>query len=171
MINEENNGSQPELDISLGDTVPEQKPEHYASPEIPAEKPEAPAASRKLGVFSSDWFFMAALYVITLVIHVLMTQVTTMFNLTPDEYAVTGVAAWANGLDWSATVSAGGYYGYFQSLFYIPVFKLFSDPMMQYRAMIILNGFIMSFAPVIVYYLSRKWFNVRKLSSVFISVV
>lgn len=171
MINEENNGSQPELDISLGDTVPEQGPEYYASPEIPAENPEAPAASRKPGVFSSDWFFMAALYVITLVIHVLMTQVTTMFNLTPDEYAVTGVAAWANGLDWSATVSAGGYYGYFQSLFYIPVLKLFSDPMTQYRAMIILNGFIMSFAPVIVYYLSRKWFNVRKLSSVFISVV
>ena len=45
MINEENNGSQPELDISLGDTVPEQKPEYYASPEIPAEKPEAAGAS------------------------------------------------------------------------------------------------------------------------------
>ena len=52
-------------------------------------------------MFLSDWFLMLALYVVTLAIHVLMTQVTTMFNLTPDEYAVTAVAAWFNGYDWS----------------------------------------------------------------------
>lgn len=138
----------------------------------PAEQqPEAPVRTARISLFTRDWFLMAALYVITLTLHVLMTQVTTMFNLTPDEYAVTGVAAWFNGYDWSQTVSAGGYYGYFQSLFYIPVFRLISDPYMQYRAMIIINGIIMSFAPVIVYYLSRKWFSVRKLSSVFIAVV
>ena len=147
----------------------------------PAEYPEAaPSPGQTTGagvrtargsVFLSDWFIMLALYVVTLTLHILMTQVTTMFNLTPDEYAVTAVAAYFNGYDWSQTVSAGGYYGYFQSLFYIPVFKLFSDPYMQYRAMIIINGVIMSFAPVIVYQLSRKWFVVRKLSSVFIAVV
>lgn len=119
----------------------------------------------------NDWFIMAVLYAVTLVLHILITQATTMFNLTPDEYAVTAVAAWFNGYDWSPTVSTGGYYGYFQSLFYIPVFKLFSDPWTQYRAMIIVNGIIMSFAPVIVYYLSRRWFRVRKLSSVLIAVI
>ncbi|MGN1339993.1 MAG: hypothetical protein ACI4WS_06840 [Oscillospiraceae bacterium] len=147
--------------------------------ELPAEaeitpteqQPEAPVRAAKNSLFTRDWFLMLALYVVTLTLHVLMTQAVTMFNLTPDEYAVTGVAAWFNGYDWSQTVSAGGYYGYFQSLFYIPVFRLISDPFMQYKAMIIINGVIMSFAPVIVYYLSRKWFSVRKLSSVFIAVV
>ena len=122
-------------------------------------------------MFLSDWFLMLALYVVTLAIHVLMTQVATMFNLAPDEYAVTAVAAWFNGYDWSQTVSAGGYYGYFQSLFYIPVFWFVDDPMLQYRVMILINGVLMSFAPVIVYFLARKWFGVRKLSSVFMAIV
>lgn len=136
---------------------------------LPEEKP-APEA-KKESIFLKDWFLMLALYFVTLVIHILMTQVTTIFNLTPDEYAVTAVAAWANGLDWSQTVSAGGYYGYFQSLFYIPVFSLVEDPMARYHVMLLINGFIMSFAPVIVYYLARKWFGVRKLSSVLIAVI
>lgn len=163
MVNEEN--SQPELEMTGG-------AEQCPTPEIPQAEPlREDSAPKKPSIFLSDGFLMAALYVIALVIHVLMTQATTMFNLTPDEYAVTGVAAWANGYDWSATISAGGYYGYFQSLFYIPVFRLISDPMTQYRAMILINGFIMSFVPVISYFLSRKWFGVRKLSSVFISVI
>lgn len=168
MINEDINQSLPE--------EPEGSVE--VQTEIHAvELPAGPAAEKpvsvpkKPSVFLNDWFLMLVLYVMTLLIHVLMTQVTTMFNLTPDEYAVTGVAAWVNGYDWSATVSAGGYYGYFQSLFYIPVFRLVSDPMTQYRVMILINGFIMSFAPVIVYFLSRKWFGVRKLSSVFIAII
>lgn len=138
-------------------------------------KPEStaalPALPKKSSIFTSDWSLMLALYIVTLVLHILMTQVTTMFNLTPDEYAVTAVAAYFNGMDWSQTVSAGGYYGYFQSLFYIPVFWLVDDPYLQYHVMLIINGVIMSFAPVIVYYLARKWFSVRKLSSVFIAVV
>lgn len=142
-----------------------------ASPATPEPSGEAALPVQRNSLFTRDWFLMVALYVVTLTIHILMTQVTTLFNLTPDEYAVTAVAAYFNGYDWSQTVSAGGYYGYFQSLFYIPVFKLISDPYMQYRAMLIINGVIMSFAPVIVYYLSRKWFSVRKLSSVFIAVV
>ncbi|MCI5667921.1 MAG: hypothetical protein MR291_04045 [Oscillospiraceae bacterium] len=167
MINEDNN-SQPELDIELGNTA-DGAAQLSSPPEIPETVP--PVRTKKPGVLISDWFLMLALYIITLVIHVLMTQVTTMFNLTPDEYAVTGVAAWANGYDWSATVSAGGYYGYFQSLFYIPVFSLVEDPMTRYHVMILINGFIMSFVPVIAYYLSRNWFGVRKLSSVFIAVI
>ena len=147
----------PEPDNGTADILPEAKP-------LPAAKP-------KDNIFLSDWFLMLALYAAALVIHILMTQATTMFNLTPDEYAVTGIAAYANGLDWSKTVSAGGYYGYFQSIFYIPVFSLVSDPAMRYHVMLLINGFIMSFAPVIVFYLARNWFKVRKLSSVFIAVV
>lgn len=161
-MSEENleNNSLPGSDVQEIYEVP--KPEEPAS---------APALPKKPSVFLNDWFLMLALYAVTLTLHILMTQVTTMFNLTPDEYAVTAVAAWFNGYDWSQTVSAGGYYGYFQSLFYIPVFWFIDDPMLQYRVMILINGVLMSFAPVIVYYLSRKWFGVRKLSSVFIAII
>ncbi len=162
---------------NLSENMPPEQPEDSGSNDgaqdtlAAQEIPVLPSGKEKTSVFTSDWFLMLALYVITLTLHILMSQVSTLFNLTPDEYSVTAVAAYFNGYDWSQTVSSGGYYGYFQSLFYIPVFRLISDPYMQYRAMLIINGVIMSFAPVIVYYLSRKWFSVRKLSSFFIAVI
>ena len=156
-----------------GESFPQEGTDIREVYEVPKPEETAAAASapKKESVFLSDGFLMIALYIAVLVIHVLMTQVTTMFNLTPDEYAVTAVAAWFNGFDWSQTVSAGGYYGYFQSLFYIPVFWFVDDPMLQYRVMILINGVLMSFAPVIVYFLARKWFGVRKLSSVFMAII
>lgn len=158
---------------NVNEAIPQgSEPESTAVPPEVSNEIKAPEqAVKKDSIFLKDWIIMLALYLIALLLHILMTQVTTMFNLTPDEYAVTAIAALANGMDWSQTVSAGGYYGYFQSILYIPVFRLISDPMLQYRVMIILNGVVMSFAPVIVYYLSRKWFGVRKLSSVFIAVI
>lgn len=163
-----------EDNLDINNNAPQEGSDIHEIYEVPKpEEPEnpAPEVPKRESVFLKDWFIMAALYVVALTVHVLMTQVTTMFNLTPDEYAVTAVSAWFNGYDWSQTVSAGGYYGYFQSLFYIPVFWFVDDPMLQYRVMILINGVLMSFAPVIVYFLARKWFGVRKLSSVFIAII
>ena len=118
-----------------------------------------------------DWAVMLCLYGGTLIVHILLTLCTTIFNLTPDEYSVTAVAAYFNGMDWSSTVSTGGYYGYFQSLFYIPVFSLTDEPYLRYRIMLIINGVLMSFIPVIIYYLSRKKFEVSKPVSAFFAVI
>lgn len=109
-----------------------------------------------------DGLIMAALYAAALTLHLLMTRAATIFNLTPDEYSVTAIAAYLNGLDWSPTVSAGGYYGYFQSLFYVPVFWVTDDPYLRYRLMLMVNGVFVSLIPVIVYWLSRRAFGVNK---------
>jgi hypothetical protein len=100
-----------------------------------------------------------------------MTLCATIFNLTPDEYSVTAVAAYANGYNWQSTVSTGGYYGYFQSLFYIPVFWITNDGWLQYRLMLVINGILMSFVPVIAYYLSRKKFGVKKAASTLFALI
>ena len=120
---------------------------------------------------STDFFVMLCLYVGTLIVHILMTQCATIFNMTPDEYSVTAVGAYLNGLDWSSTVSTGGYYGYFQGLFYAPVFVVTDDPYLRYKLMLAVNGALMSFAPVIIYYLGRKAFGVSKGASVLFSVI
>lgn len=109
-----------------------------------------------------DGLIMAALYAAALTLHLLMTRAATIFNLTPDEYSVTAIAAYLNGLDWSPTVSTGGYYGYFQSLFYVPVFWVTDDPYLRYRLMLMVNGLFVSLIPVIVYWLSRRAFEVNK---------
>lgn len=119
----------------------------------------------------TDCFVMICLYVVTLIIHTVMAQCVTIFNLTPDEYSVSAIAAYLNGYDWSSTVSTGGYYGYFQGLFYTPVFLLTDDPMLQYKLMVCMNGFIMGFAPVIAYYLSRRTFELNKGAALIFSLI
>ena len=118
-----------------------------------------------------DIVISIALYIVTLTVHILLVLNATIFNLTPDEYSVTAIAAYFNGYDWSSTVSTGGYYGYFQSLFYIPVFSITDDPYMQYKLMLGINGILISFVPVIVYYLSRKWFDVGRIAAVIFSII
>lgn len=129
-------------------------------------------SSEKLrGKGIADFAVMLCIYLAAFVLHFLMTQSATLFNLTPDEFSVTAVAALANGYDWSETVSLGGYYGYFQAIFYIPVFRVTDDPYLRYRLMLAINGALMSFVPVIVYYISVKALSVKKPAAVIFSAV
>lgn len=121
--------------------------------------------------YVSDRIIMLCLYAGALVIHILMTLCTTIFNLTPDEYSVTAVAAYANGFNWHSTVSTGGYYGYFQSIFYIPTFWVTDDPYLRYRLMLIINGIFVSLVPVIVYWLSRRAFDVKRAAAVLFALI
>ncbi len=121
--------------------------------------------------FSKDVIIMLCLYFGTLLIHVLMSLCATTFNLTPDEYSVAAIAAYINGYDWSSTVSTGGYYGYFQGLFYSPVYLLTDNPALQYKLMVSINSVFMSFAPMIIFYLSRKMFDVKTLPALLFSVI
>lgn len=123
------------------------------------------------GALKSDAAIMIAVYAAALVLHILITGAATIFNLTPDEYSVTAIAAYLNGLDWSSTVSTGGYYGYFQSLFYVPVFRITDDPYLRYRLMLIINGVLMSFVPVIAYWLTRRVFEIEKPASAVFSLI
>lgn len=134
-----------------------------------SESPK-PTAVKKLPRIP-DGLIMAVLYAAALTLHLLMTRAATIFNLTPDEYSVTAIAAYLNGLDWSPTVSTGGYYGYFQSLFYVPVFWVTDDPYLRYRLMLVVNGLFVSFIPVIVYWLSRRAFEVNKPAAAVFSLL
>lgn len=119
----------------------------------------------------ADFIIIPALYAVTLVIHILMTLCTTIFNLTPDEYSVTAVAAYINGYNWHDTVCTGGYYGYFQSLFYIPVFGMTDDPYMRYRLMLVINGILLSFVPVIAYWICSREFGIKRPASVLFALI
>lgn len=110
----------------------------------------------------SEAFVMLCIYAGALLIHVLLSLCTTIFNLTPDEYSVTAIGAYLNGYDWSSTVSTGGYYGYFQGLLYTPIYLLTDDPYLRYDLMIVMNDIIISVIPVIIYYLGRRAFDINR---------
>ncbi len=118
-----------------------------------------------------DLLIMVALYSMVFLVHLVMLWDATIFNLTPDEYSVTAVAAYITGQDWSSTVSTGGYYGYFQSLFYIPAFLLTDEPYLRYKLMLCINALLISLVPVIVYHLCRKRFDVERIAAVIFSVI
>lgn len=126
---------------------------------------------KRNGFFRSDLFVMLCIYFAVLAIHMLLAQSATIFNLTPDEYCVPAIAAYINGYDWSGTVSLGGYYGYFQGLFYAPIFNLTDDTYLRYDLMIGVNSIIISFAPVIAYYLSRRAFHIKKAAAILFSLI
>lgn len=80
-----------------------------------------------------------------------------------DEVGTLANTAFLAGDDWSLCVqSMGGfYYKYGVSVLYLPIYIMFkSNPFMMYRMIMVLHMLIMSFIPVIAYYILRKYLNV-----------
>lgn len=114
---------------------------------------------------------MLILYIGAVGVHVALALPLTIFNVTPDEYSVTAIAAFLNDENWSSTVSQGGYYGYFQGLFYTPFFAIIKDPLARYKACLIVNGVLISFAVPISYYLSKRIGKVSDFNAVVFAII
>lgn len=61
------------------------------------------------------------------------------FSAFPDEFGYWSPAAAMLGYDWSQITSLGSYYSYGYSILLVPVLFLFHDPVVAYRAAVILN--------------------------------
>lgn len=100
---------------------------------------------------------MFVIYAFSVVMNALFSIGITLPSMSPDELSVAGVAASYSGRDWSALLSqmgSGG--GYFQALFYAPLFFVFRNPYALYKGMLIVNGMLISFIPLITYYIAAK---------------
>ncbi len=75
----------------------------------------------------------------------------------PNELSVIAVSDHFLGRSWSGVmVSVDYYYGFLQGLIYTPIMLIFDDAKMQYSAILFLNSVMISFVPVIAYYISYK---------------
>ncbi len=90
-----------------------------------------------------------------------------------DEYNVLSIAAYFAGKDWSAFASiTKSYHGFGQALFYIPVFYLFEDPVWIYRAILVVNAFLISFTVPLFFYLINNYISkVKRSTAIVLSVV
>lgn len=75
-----------------------------------------------------------------------------------DEFGYWSIAAYFTGYDWSSTTSHIYYYSYGYSLLLTPLFWLFSDPVIMYRAAIVINAALLSFVFVLAYKVGRHLF-------------
>lgn len=75
----------------------------------------------------------------------------------PNELSVIATADYFIGRSWAGVmVSVDYYYGFLQGLVYAPIMLVFDSPEFQYQAILFLNALLISFVPVIAYYLSYR---------------
>ena len=76
-----------------------------------------------------------------------------------DETGTIANAAYLSGLDWSTYIKATGgyYYKYGTAFLYFLPLKLISNSFWAYRVMVIINGLLYAFVPVITYYILRVY--------------
>lgn len=105
---------------------------------------------------------MFILYAFSVVVNTLLTWSMQLPAVFPDEISVAGVAAFYSGRDWSALLAPiGGGHGYVQALLYAPLFIMLKNPYAVYKAMLIANGILVSFIPLIAYHMAAKLGVVR----------
>ncbi len=101
---------------------------------------------------------MFILYAFSLVTNSLLTVSMELPSVYPDEISVAGIAAFYSGTSWSGLLEQiGGDCGYIQALLYAPLFLVFKNPYALYKAMLIINGILVSFIPMIAYHLATKF--------------
>ena len=99
---------------------------------------------------------MLLLYMAFFALHMAVSQAAYLPSIEPDEFTAAALANMFTGVDWTAAMSRSDYfYGFLQSLLYVPVVFFTKDPFMQYRIMVLINSLVMSFVPVIAYSCSR----------------
>lgn len=100
---------------------------------------------------------MFILFAFSVVIHALLSINMQLPAVNPDEMGVASVAMFYTGRDWSGLMrEVGYYYGYIQALFYVPLILVFGSPYALYKAMLVMNGVLISFIPMIAYHLASK---------------
>jgi len=100
---------------------------------------------------------MFILFAFSVVTHSLMSAEMELPAVNPDEFGVASVASFFSGNRWSAMENSSYYYGYIQAIFYVPLFFLFGgSPYALYKSMLVMNGVLVSFVPVIAYHIASK---------------
>ena len=111
------------------------------------------------------------LYLAFFAIHTVISASVYLPSIEPNEFSAAALANMMLGGDWSAAMGKSSYfYGFLQAVLYIPAMAFTKDPFVQYRIMVVINGAVMSFIPVIVYSCSLMLGVKKPWQSVIMSV-
>lgn len=92
------------------------------------------------------------IYIIFFAVHIVISTYAYLPTMEPNEFSAAALANMMLGGDWTEAMGQSSYYyGFLQAVFYIPAMAVTKDPFVQYSIMVITNGAIMSFIPVMVY--------------------
>lgn len=101
---------------------------------------------------------MFILFAFSVVVNSLLTVSISLPSVFPDEISVAGIAAYYSGNGWPGLMQQiGGDCGYIQALLYAPLFLVLKNSYALYKAMLVVNGILVSFIPIIAYHLAAKF--------------
>lgn len=93
---------------------------------------------------------------------IFLPRVYTM-SVSGDEIFSFWPAAKMAGYDWQGVMNTYRYYGFGYSLLLYPFFLIFKDPIVLYRAMVILMMICQSLVAPISYHLLKRYFNIKNI--------
>lgn len=85
-------------------------------------------------------------------------------------YSLSGASFFA-GYDWSSYMSLHKFYNFGYTMLLAPIYKVFSDPVAIYRAMLFVNVIVRAVIVLIAYYIAYNKFHCNKVTSIAISIV
>lgn len=89
-------------------------------------------------------------------LHTVISAFVYLPSIEPNEFSAAALANMFLGGDWTSVMSRSNYYyGFLQSILYVPIMLVTKDPFIQYRSMVIVNGAVMSLIPVLAYSCSQ----------------
>ncbi len=125
----------------------------------------------KAGVLGRKVNMGVCLYVLAF----FLSAIPALFLSAPfveDALGTMGAAAFLTGHDWGDfLVDKGFYYKYGQSLFYLPVFFCVHNPVVRYKALLLVNSALMAFVPVLAYRIGERHFALPSSDAAFIALI
>lgn len=104
-------------------------------------------------IFNKKYF---AILIILFLLYIRHIGANGLFTILDDEFGYWGNAAYFSGLDWSDTISIIPYYSYGYSILLVPFLLFIDNPIIIYKAAIILNGILLIASYTLCYDISRK---------------
>ncbi len=118
----------------------------------------------------SDGKIMCGLFLL-----VLLTQGGGIFYrklpFVADEiYSISGAAFFA-GYDWSNYMSLHKFYNFGYTMLLAPIYKIFTNPVVIYRAMLFVNVLFFGAMVLLIYHIARKYLKTNRMNSIVITLV
>lgn len=107
-------------------------------------------------IVSKENMLFILLTIILICIYTKNISDISVFSVLDDEFGYWGNAAYFTGLDWSGVASNINYYSYGYSIILIPLFWIFDNPIVMYKASIILNCILLCGSFLLCYNIAKK---------------
>lgn len=100
---------------------------------------------------------MLVIFVVWFAVNTVFSLRMTLPSIDPNEFGVAATGAFFCGANWTGVMSGTEYfYGYIQGLLYTPIMLLTNDPYVQYKALLVMNSFMISFVPILAYNIAAR---------------